>query len=165
GGAIKPFNLPSVAGFALDNVQISKVQTSQDDFLGIFASIVAGGPAPLINFGNWQHPAPVASVKATAKIAALDVPKAEKLYGLAAKPSLTLELGAEQASGPVEWAWRIDGGMWREWTQNPTPTISPDEFVLQGHHTVEVRSRMVNNWQSESEPEKIDVLIDSVPPD
>ena len=36
---------------------------------------------------------------------------------------------------------------------------------MQGHHKIDVRSRIVNQWSTESEPTSLDVLIDSVPPE
>ena len=38
GGVVKPIALPSVAGFSLDNLQIQRVQTSQDDFVAIYGT-------------------------------------------------------------------------------------------------------------------------------
>jgi hypothetical protein len=170
GGVIQPIALPSVAGFSLDGLSISRVQTTQDDFLGIFATIVAGTTTKTkVGGGLSTH----------AKVAALDVPSEAALQALfvdgaspllfdeKSRPRVTLDLGADHANGqPVEWAWRVDGGFWRPWTQNAHPVIADDAFLLQGRHTIEVRSRVVNQWATEDmQRSKIEVLVDSVPPE
>ena len=38
-GGLKPFALPAIMGFSLQSPQITRVQTAEDDFLAIFASI------------------------------------------------------------------------------------------------------------------------------
>ncbi|MDB4965555.1 MAG: hypothetical protein JWN44_1244 [Myxococcales bacterium] len=174
GGVIKPIALPAVAGFSLDDLKIQRVQTSQDDFVAIYGTIVTGVPAPLVDWSNPESPRVVGAVQASAAIAELIVPNADQLQAnfaerlgtVAARPSVRLQLGASDNLGkPVEWAWRIDGGMWRPWTQDANPVIRDDAFLLQGHHNVEVRSRVVNQWVTESEPVAVDVLIDSVSPE
>jgi MYXO-CTERM domain-containing protein len=174
GGAVKPIALPAVAGFSLDNLAIQRVQTSQDDFIGIFGSIVTSTPSPLINWNDPEHPELAGSVHAVARLAEVTVPKprelqalfAERLGVVGARPTVKLALDATGNDGrAVEWAWRIDGGMWRTWTRDPNPVISDDAFLLQGHHKLEVRSRVVNQWSTESQPVALDVLIDSVAPE
>ncbi len=178
GGAIKPIALPSVAGFSLDNMNIGKVQTSQDDFLAIFAGIASGGPAPLIDWSDPNHPHLVGQLTTHASVSKLVVPSQAELRALfapaqplevqkGAVPQVTLALSSDGAdTKPVEWAWRIDNGWWHVWTQDPNPTITDDNFLLQGHHKVEVRSRVVNEWSTEDlHPVALDVLIDSVPPE
>ena len=63
GGVIKPIALPSVAGFSLDNLQIQRVQTSQDDFVAIYGSIITGTPAPLIDWSNPNAPRTITAVQ------------------------------------------------------------------------------------------------------
>ncbi|HWE30136.1 MAG TPA: hypothetical protein VHB97_19135, partial [Polyangia bacterium] len=175
GGVVKPIALPSVAGFSLDNLQIQRVQTSQDDFVAIYGTIITGTPAPLIDWSNPNAPRTFTSVRVNAAVAELKVPSAaelqanfgERVAGItAARPTVKLALGTVDNLGlDVEYAWRIDGGMWRPWTHDANPTVSDDAFLLQGHHTIDVRSRVVNDWSTESEPQSLDVLIDSVPPE
>jgi hypothetical protein len=175
GGVVKPITLPAVAGFSLDNLQILRVQTSQDDFVAIYGKIITGTPAPLIDWSNPNAPRTISAVQVNAAVAELKVPTAaelqanfgERVAGItAAKPTVKLALGTVDSLGlDVEYAWRIDGGMWRTWTRDANPTVQDDAFLLQGHHTIDVRSRIVNDWSTESEPRSIDVLIDSVPPE
>ncbi len=175
GGAIKPIELPSIAGFSLDNLSISRVQTTQDDFVGIFADIVAGTPAPLIDWSDAQHPHVVGAVQTVANISNIDTPSAAQLRAnfitepgiTGARPTVRLALSTTGSNGrPVEYAWRIDSGMWEDWTQNPNPTLVEPQFLLQGHHTIEVRSRVVNHWETEDlQTAKLDALIDSMAPE
>ncbi len=175
GGVVKPITLPSVAGFSLDQLKIQRVQTSQDDFVAIYGTIITGTPAPLVDWSNPNAPRTISSVRVNAAIAELKVPTQDELragFGerqpgiVAAQPSVKLALGTVDSLGlDVEYGWRIDGGMWHAWTREANPTISDPAFLLQGHHTIDVRSRVVNDWSTESEPTSLDVLIDSVPPE
>lgn len=179
GGAIDPIPLPEVAGFSLTDLSVGRVQTNQDDFLGIFASIMTGMPAARVDWSDPLHPRAAGELRTIARVAALHVPTQEELRSLfsdeglarladaGARPSVTLELDVERAPGkPVEFGWRIDGGMWRPWTKETRPTLADDAFLLQGRHTIEVRSRVAGDFTTEdSTPVKLDVLIDSVPPE
>jgi MYXO-CTERM domain-containing protein len=179
GGVIPSLALPAVAGFSLDNLQIQKVQTTQDDFIGIFGTIMDGSPMGLIDFGNPFKPRSAENIDTVANVASLSVPAAEQIKALfmpqqdalhpvvAARPQVTLDLSAAGANGrPVEYAWKIDNGMWRGWTTNPHPVLADDLFLLQGHHTIDVRSRLAGDWLSEdSTPAHLTVLIDSMAPE
>ncbi|HEX8951903.1 MAG TPA: hypothetical protein VF945_08660, partial [Polyangia bacterium] len=174
GGVIKPITLPSVAGFSLDQLKIQRVQTSQDDFVAIYGTIITGTPAPLVDWSDPNAPRTFSSVRVNAAVAELKVPTQNELRAgfdaqagaAAARPTVKLALGTIDNVGlDVEYGWRIDGGMWRPWTRDANPTISDAAFLLQGHHTIDVRSRVVNDWSTESEPTSLDVLIDSVAPE
>ena len=178
GGVVKPITLPSITGFTLDDLTIQRVQTTQDDFLAIFSDIKTGTPSGLIDWTDPNHPKLVGAIQTLASVEHVDVPSAAQMQAMfagggaqiadiTARPRVTLKLGTENNEGhPVEWAWKIDGGMWRVWTQDPNPVIADDAFFLQGRHTIEVRSRVVNQWTTEdTTPAKLSVLIDSVPPE
>ncbi|MGZ3428887.1 MAG: hypothetical protein ACXVCV_19680, partial [Polyangia bacterium] len=175
GGVVKPIALPSVAGFSLDKLKIQRVQTSQDDFVAIYGTIITGTPAPLIDWSNPDAPQTFTEVRLNAAIAELKVPNAaelqanfgERIAGItAARPTVKLALGTlDNAGREVEYAWRIDGGMWRTWTRDANPVVQDDAFLLQGHHTIDVRSRVVDDWSTESQPQSLDVLIDSIAPE
>ena len=175
GGVVKPIALPAVAGFSLDNLKIQRVQTSQDDFVAIYGTIITGTPAPLIDWSNPNAPRTFSSVRVNAAVAELKVPSANELQAnfgeriagiLPSRPTVKLALGTIDNVGlDVEYAWRVDNGFWRPWTRDSNPTLQEDAFLLQGHHKIDVRSRVVNDWSTESEPVSLDVLIDSVPPE
>ncbi|HEX6836787.1 MAG TPA: hypothetical protein VF334_09455, partial [Polyangia bacterium] len=175
GGVIKPIALPSVAGFSLDDLKIQRVQTSQDDFVAIYGTIITGTPAPLVDWSNPNAPRTISAVRVNAAVDQLNVPTQAQLRAAfgdrsgsatAALPTVKLALGTVDNVGrDVEYGWRIDNGMWRPWTRDANPTISDAAFLLQGHHTIDVRSRVVNDWSTESEPTSLDVIIDSVAPE
>lgn len=181
GGGLKPIALPAVAGFSLDNLKIQRVQTSQDDFVAIFGTIVkAPTMKPFFRAamseldGNGPQVVAAGALRTLASVGNIATPPAEQLQALfaprlgvvAARPTVQLQLDADGAEGrDVEFAWRVDGGFWRVWTRDHSPTLHDDAFLLQGHHTVEVRSRVVGDWTTESEPVALDVLIDSVAPE
>jgi MYXO-CTERM domain-containing protein len=174
-GAIPPIALPSVAGFSLDGIQIQRAQTSMDDFIAIYSNIKVGTPAPLIDWSDLEHPHVVGAVRTAARVDAMHVPPAAELQALYAprpgvtgsRPTVTLALDAEARDGrPIEWAWRLDGQMWHPWGQDANPTIADPRLLLQGHHRIEVRSRVVDHWETEDlQPVALDVLIDSVAPE
>jgi MYXO-CTERM domain-containing protein len=177
GNVIKPIDLPAVAGFSLDQLSISKVQTSEDDFIGIFATIMDSMPARLVDWSNPDHPALIGEVETQAAVERVDVPSAAELRALfhtdaalapvARRPTVTLRLGAAGAAGrALEYGWSIDHGMWRPWTRDAAPVIADDAFLLQGHHSIQVRARAVDDWRSmDATPVELDVLIDSIAPE
>lgn len=178
GSNLPTIALPSISGFSLDNISLAKVQTSEDDFLGIYASIKKGAPAPLIDWSDPAHPRVAGEQRTRAAVERVIVPTKEELSKLFVngqppkddeKPRVALALDTQEAppaGKQVEFGWRIDGGMWRAWTTERHPVIADDAFLLQGRHTIEVRSRLVDEWLTEdSTPAKIEVLIDSMPPE
>ena len=115
---------------------ISRVQTTQDDFVGIFANLVVGGPGPIIDWGNPTAPQALGALHTSATLGTVVAPRAEQLRALfdlqdsvvatrGARPTAQLRLTADGAANrPVEYAWRIDNGMWRSWSQDANPTSS-----------------------------------------
>jgi hypothetical protein len=179
GGVIPAVALPAVAGFSLDDVIIQKVQTTQDDFLGIFATIKDGTPLGLIDWSNASKPRPANDIDTVATVTSVKVPPPEKIRALFFKdpgvfgavegehPEVQLSLDAVGNHGKaVEWAWKIDNGMWHDWVTDPNPVLNDDIFLLQGRHTIDVRSRLRGDWLSEdSTPEHLTVMIDSMAPE
>ena len=175
-GSLPTVSLPSVAGFSLDDMSVQKVQSGQDDFLGLFATIkTPAATAPLMDWSDPEHPRLAGEVRTKVAITKLTVPPPDQLRALfdpkeraiPARPELTLALSAEGANGrPLEYGWKVDGGIWHLWSQNANPMIDDDAFLLQGHHNITVRARAVGDYRSEdSVPVTLPLLIDSVPPE
>ncbi len=176
GGSIPTVALPSVSGFALDDMSVQRVQSGQDDFLGLFATIkTPATSAPLLDWSDPQHPRMAGEVRTKVSITKLTVPGPEQLRAIfdpastvtPARPELQLALSADGADGhALEYAWKIDDGMWREWTQDAHPIIDDDAFLLQGHHKITVRARVVGDYHTEdSQPVTLPLLIDSTLPE
>ncbi len=178
GGVTNPIALPGLFGFDLSDLAVGRVQTPQDDFVSIFASLKPTATSSAQqDWSDPEHPRLVGDVRTIAAVEAVDTPSPAAIraaLGLgpivserAARPSVTLRLDADGAAGrPVEWAWRIDGGMWRLWTTDAHPVVTDDAFLLQGRHTIDVRARAVGDWSSEDPvPVHLDVRIDSVAPE
>jgi hypothetical protein len=174
-GALPTISLPTVMGFSLDDLSVGRVQTSMDDFLGLFATIKPPATtAPLLDWTDPQHPRLYGEVRTLATIAEIDTPPPAQLQALfdahsqatPARPTVKLALGADGANGrALEYAWKIDTSAWHLWTQDAHPSIDDDAFLLQGHHQITVRARAVGDYRSEdSQPVVLDALIDSVPP-
>jgi hypothetical protein len=173
-GALKPFPLPSLMGFSLDGLQITRVQTKQDDFLAIYGDLVQN---PMMMMAQIpQNIVPVArtphGVETMAQILDVSVPPGDVIAQamLADKldpsnlPSVTLALGGNHDN--LEWQVKVDAQGWHPWSANARPTISDPSFILQGHHKLQVRARIQGDWLSEDQtPQLFDVLIDSVPPE
>ncbi|HZU85601.1 MAG TPA: hypothetical protein VE987_21885, partial [Polyangiaceae bacterium] len=173
-GAIKPFPLPSVQGFSLDGLQISRVQTQEDDFLAIYGTLAQnpnGMPFPLsplmVNYQRTPH-----GVETTAQIADVSVPPPDVILAAAqagqlvagSVPSVTLRLGGNAPA--LEWSYRIDGGAWHPWSTDANPTIVDGALLLQAKHTMDVKARSQRDWITEDPtPEHLEFVIDSVPPE
>ena len=83
--------------------------------------------------------------------------RAERIAGIvAARPAVTLALGTPTTTpaAPVEYAWRIDGGMWRPWTRDAHPTLARRRVPAAGapHHrrALARRRRLVDRVGSRS---------------
>ena len=174
-GALPTFAPPAVAGFSLDDLSISRVQTTHDDFLGLFGTIkTPTSPAPLIDWTDPQHPRLAGEVRTHASIEKLDVPSPVQLAAIfdpamtqkPALPSVTLALSADDTRGrALEYAWKVDNAAWREWTPDASPVVTDPAFLLQGHHKLTVRARAVGDYRSEdSQPVVLDALIDTTAP-
>jgi MYXO-CTERM domain-containing protein len=178
GNVIPPIALPSVSGFSLDDLSIQKVQTTQDDFIGIFGTIVDSSPLGLIDWSNPHKPRSAESIETVVKVADVHVPSAEQIHALffpqegltpvtPDRPTVALDLDTVGGNGrAVEYAWKVDNGMWRVWSDNAHPVLGDDLFLLQGRHTIDVKARLKGDWLSEdATPERVTVLIDSMAPE
>ena len=179
-GSLKPVSLPSLMGFSLDKLSITRVQTTMDDFIAIYGTIVTGGTGPgggpdAPQPGDWvpsRHTAiPVAT---TAKIVDVSVPPPDVIANAIGRgsidpsnlPSVTLHLGAiSHTASELEWQTSVDGGDWSAFTTEQRTTVTASQFLLQGHHTIEARARLRGDWASlDPNTVKLPVIIDSAPP-
>jgi len=78
-----------------------------------------------------------------------------------------LHLGAD---GPIgvdyEYSYRIDGALWSAWTREPRVQIDDAALLLQAHHTIEARARVVGETASvDVTPATAELLIDILAPE
>lgn len=174
GDGIGPFDIPDFAGFRLTNLRFAHVTTSEDDFLALHAML--GSSAQLRQLGT-RYPSisaladrlePAPAVAAAAPVVSVHevvTPPIEDVRA-GALPTVTLDLPAADATGrTLEHAWRFAGGIWRPYVAGTTLTIQDRAFAWQGRYQIEIRSRVVGDYTTTSEPVAVDVLIDSVPPE
>lgn len=158
GPLTRPAALPAFDGSALDHVAITRLKAAADTFLSVNATIAdTGAPAP-----------PPARLIPTLRVASVDVPKQDALRALfdpaatGPHPTVTIDVGPPGA----EYSVRIDGSSWRAWSADAHAVVADDAWLLQGHHSIEARARTPGDFRTESaKPAKVDVLVDSVPPE
>ncbi len=185
--------LPNIAGFTLSDLRLQKVQTSEDTFLAIYASLGANAalldsvaqavPTQAAEPARLAHltarvaelaaaPAPPKVSGARAAIAAVDVPTPEIVRGFftgtseGRLPTITVDVDATDALGrPLEWTWNLDGGMNRPFSQQTPLIISDRALAWQGRYQLELRARVVGDYRTiEDAGTTLPVIIDSVPP-
>ncbi|MBI4510798.1 MAG: hypothetical protein HY698_14285, partial [Deltaproteobacteria bacterium] len=176
-GALKPFPIPEIGGFALENLQIEKVVTASpaEEFLAIYASLkpkssmnkpMGGEAFDRLPSGESEE------ADTEARVTRVDVPPPELIRAAldgrpdGALPEIELALGGESPSGsPLEWQWRLNGGIWRPFSTDAHPVLQDPAFAIQGRYEIEVRARAVGDFRSfDTTPTKLQVVIDSVPP-
>jgi hypothetical protein len=182
GDALGTIAIPDLQGFTLSNLEITKVVTNEDDFLAIYASLApsmatkqqweASKPFLPAVAEKAEPEKPAEPIDTRARLVRLTTPRPEAIRSaLMARntqglPSIELDLATDAPRGtPVEWSWRMDGGLWHVWSSDPHPVLQERAFALQGKHVIEVRSRVQGDYRTfDRTPVEIPVTIDSVPP-
>ncbi|MEZ4307661.1 MAG: hypothetical protein R3F14_06400 [Polyangiaceae bacterium] len=130
-----------------------KLSKGNDNFLGIFGALGLASPPPPPNETNAQV------VKKAVDPAGLSIRTATKDNA----PIVEIALSSPQEVGldPVEYQVRLDGGFWRPWSTKRELTLRNGLLRLEGHHTIEVRSRIAGQPMTlDPTPAVLDVLID-----
>jgi hypothetical protein len=179
---LPPITVPSFAGFSLNNLSITKVTTSQDEFLALYANL--GASAMMRQLGETQPFAreaiarmdadiPPAQARSTggARFVGVTTPAPEVIIaGLSrakngALPTITFDADRYDAGGrELEWNWNFNGGMWHEWRPGGTLAISDRAFAWQGHFAIGLKSRVKGDYHTVSETQTQLVTVDSVGP-
>ena len=180
---IGPIDVPDFAGFSLRDISIAKVTTSQDDFLAINAGLAASA---LMKAQAVHHPALAdviadidrpftagqpARANGTARLAKVETPAPAAVRGAligtgGAMPAVTIDVDRTDSQGrPLEWTWRLNGGLWRPFTTAAPLVISDRAFAWQGKYTIGLKSRVVGDDRTmAADVIDIPVIIDSVGP-
>ncbi|HUS31424.1 MAG TPA: MYXO-CTERM sorting domain-containing protein [Kofleriaceae bacterium] len=181
-GQLPPIQVPSFAGFSLNNLSIQKVTTSQDEFLALYASL---GSSPMMRVAADNDPfmrhavdlidedAPSLKVQSTgkARLLAVDTPPAEIIRGALVPgqdgqlPSVTFDVDRYDTMGrELEWTWNINGGLYRPYQPGGQLIISDRAFAWQGKYEIGLKSRVKGDYHTVSDEIRTAVVIDSVGP-
>ena len=181
-GNLPEITVPPFAGFALDNLSIQHVTTSQDDFLALYASLGPGSLMlqaasrdPLMSSALTKLtaglPAPQAPSTGRARLASVTTPTVDRVRGAllheadGALPRVTFDVDAYDTGGrALEWAYQLDHGMWRPWQRGAPLVIEDQAFAWQGKYTIGLKSRVAGDYHTVSAPTEFPVIIDSVSP-
>jgi MYXO-CTERM domain-containing protein len=178
------FTLPDIVGFTLADIDITKVTTVEDDFLALYASLVPSMSMMTMFGDQYDIPggqlesyvlnnqlAPVESADTGSTLTRVYTPAPSVLRAWMANqggelPQIELDLDTYDAQGrQLEWSWRLNGGFWHAYRQDPHLVIQERQLALQGHHTVEVKARAVGQPRSvDRTPTKHEFIMDSAGP-
>lgn len=182
-GNLPGFNVPTFAGFSLDNLSIQHVTTAQDDFLALYASLGAsqlmrnlGATSPLMasavgKLDASRRPAAARSTgRAELRRTTTPAPAAVRAAlgnEPGAMPEVAFAVDRVDAAGrELEWSYNLNGGMWR-----PYRAAAGDELIIrdrafawQGTYDIGLKSRVVGDYRTTSEIQRTEVVIDSVGP-
>lgn len=186
GDGLGAIDVPEFAGLTLNNLRVQKVTTSEDDFMAIYASL---GTSPMLRELGDRYPsvrslietpayatpevlktaAPAVRVVEVATPAVSEVRLALQGHPDAHLPAVTLALPEHDAAGrPLEHAWSLgERGAWRPFraATKGVYVISDRAFAWQGKYDLRVRSRVVGDYTTTSEPVTVPVIVDSVAPE
>lgn len=159
--ALKPIPLPDVNGLLVKIAEppglkglVPSSVSGQYEQLGGFASLRLVG-------GTCAAFAPRTIVRRVDAV----LPPAEAMRARADRPipwpAARIEIEAQGDGRAVEHAWRVDEGLWSTWFDGPTLTVEHPRFLAQGRHTIEVRSRVVDDADTiEAVPARVPFLVD-----
>lgn len=183
-GNLPAIQVPSFAGFSLNNPRITKVTTSQDDFLALYATIGASTLMRQLGDHDAWTKARVAAMDSqlattatqangTAKLRSVTTPEPEKVRAALLKrengamPEIVFDVDRFDDQGrELEWSYNLDGGLWRPYTTNTLGgfMIRDEAFAWQGKYHVGLRSRVKGDIHTASTEQVFPVIIDSVGP-
>lgn len=184
-GSLPAIDVPTFAGFSLENLSIQRVTTSQDDFLALNASLGASlamrqlaGTSPMMaeavgqldaTLGGRAGAAPRSTARA--KLARVTTPAPGQVRaalageGPGALPEVVFDVERTDAAGrALEWSYNLNGGMWRPYVAASPLVIRDRAFAWQGKYAVGLKSRVQGDYRTVSEPIVTQVVIDSVGP-
>jgi MYXO-CTERM domain-containing protein len=181
-GNLPDIQVPSFAGFSLNNLSIQKVTTSQDEFLALYATLGAG---PMMRTLAMKEPLAAEAVarldskitpaqkpsQGRAKLVDVVTPDAATinsalLHQTGGKlPTITFDVERFDSLGrELEWTWNINGGYFRPYSSASPLVISDKAFAWQGKYEIGLKSRVKGDYRTVSELIRTPVVIDSVGP-
>jgi hypothetical protein len=161
--ALKPFALPAVGPFKLKVNDVKGVGnvagTKVYNHLGIYAQLMDMNAACAVSSPHTtallkrSEIPPAAAMRATGK--GLPVPRA------------VLDVHALGKEGTAEFDYRVDDGTWSIFVPafDDELVVEHPVFLLQGLHTIDVRSRVAEDSHGISEPVRVGFMVDWEPPE
>ncbi|MEW5854257.1 MAG: MYXO-CTERM sorting domain-containing protein [Myxococcota bacterium] len=164
------FDLPSMRGFELQRVRFKGMENgfgttafghTRYEFLGVFADLA---------FDAAAANASTLRVQTVASLERMEIPTPAEMSvsNGAARKRIKAILRVDSAAPgntPVEHSYRVDNGLWHPYRQGTELVVSDVELNLQGAHTIQVRSRVVDAPGTLDEtPVIIPVLSDAEAP-
>ena len=82
-------------------------------------------------------------------------------------PTVTILAKSSSDNGmqPVEYQVRVDGGLWKPWTDQRYIAVKDESLRIEGHHVIDVRGRLKDQPYTLSEPSSVPVIIDTMAPE
>lgn len=180
-GDLPPIDVPSFAGFTLDNLSIRKVVTAQDDFLALNASL--GASAMMRNLAqsdrfaaqavadmDAQIPTSGPASNAKAKLLRVTTPEPSKVRSALSKtggamPEVVFDVDRYDSRGrELEWSYNLNDGMFRPYVTAAPLVIADRAFAWQGKYKIGLKSRVKGDYKTTSQVSYHDVIVDSVSP-
>ncbi|MGV3626011.1 MAG: hypothetical protein ACO1OB_34695 [Archangium sp.] len=153
------FSLPALGNFKLkvnETKGIGRISGSEAfNHLGIYATLKGANEACAI-----AAPQLAVSMKRVVMPAAADM----KLTGRQELPwpQAVLDVRTIGKEGSAEYSFKIDNGLWTDFTPatNNELVVTHSRFLLQGQHTISVRTRVAEDPRGISSPRVIPFLVD-----
>jgi hypothetical protein len=157
-GALRPFTLPALGNFKLRVNGVKGVGqvagTETYNHLGLYAELLPANAA-----------CAVTSPRTTASLRSSEIPKAAemRLSGTPLPwPVAVLDVQANGKAGTAEYSVRIDNGLWADFVaaENGALRVSHPRFLIQGAHTIFIRSRVAEDPHGVSEEVAVPFMVD-----
>lgn len=163
-GLSQPIALPDLMGFSLSVEEMTGIENNT--LIGLFAGLDYIPPGGLglatdttAHISNVEVPAARYTNPQGALVwSSLDRPMHE-IY-----PRVTLQLGGTLPvgyAGELEYSYSVDDGLWSPFTTATQVVVQHPALLLQGRHTVDVRSRVKGNYRTlDPLPERLELVVD-----
>lgn len=178
-GDLPPIDVPTFAGFTLDNLSIAKIATPKDSFLALKASLGNQAMLAALNQQVTVEKLKARTEELAAKrviikpvVTSVTTPEPSKVRSAlkgqgGAMPSVVFEVAKTDSMGnELEYSYNLENGMFRPFR---TPTagrleIADKAFAWQGRYEIGLKARVKGDYTTTSDVVTSKVTIDSVAP-
>jgi hypothetical protein len=160
--ALKPIDLPSLGAFKL-KVNAAKgvgniSGTMEYNHLALYATMLPNGAA-----------CATVTPRTSAQLIRSEIPNAAEMR-LQGKPlplpKAVIAVGSAGVKGTPEYSYRVDGSLWTAFAgvKGDLLEVAAPQFLIQGRHLIEVRSRVAEDPHGVSEGIPVPFFVDWDPP-